>query len=869
MPSTGRLRRTGAASLPSCRLPALPRWHVPRRHLVDLVRPDASVVCLVAGAGWGKSVLLRELVQRALDRGDTVAWLDLPAQGADRSRFWFEVAGALGASSPDLDSVVPTLHERTTGGRGVTLVLDDVHHLSDPDVREDVRDLVHRLPPGVQLAVATRFPLAWLSDAVSPAHDVVRLGRSDLRHTIDEVRALMTGDALEPLPQGEVSGEVAAVMDATEGWPALVRLHALAAGRGPRGNDAGRTRQIVRQTVEAYVLEQVLGTLPAELRAFLLDVSVLDVLTLAGCEAVAGLWSAGPLLDQLAASGVPLEPFGDGGLRLHRAVRTVAEAELARRDRAHWLDVHRRAAAHLIGAGSPLDAVDHLLEVSDHVAAVEVLVGTHRSSALVSPRRLASRMAELPVGFARSNPRVALDVALLELRSGRFASAARTVATLRQVELVGDLVSDRTTAELAIGGILGDIDRLIAIHASTDGDPGAEPNAGGAREVVADAPLDAAVRLPASADPGASAALRADAWPAAPIALLLADRFEDCEASCRRAEQTGSTHFAAPITNLGARAFLSAWRGRLREAAPAVDAARGHPAARELSAALAACRLASAELLLRLEADDPGAVAEDAFRLLADLAAECERHTTLDVPIAVIALRAFRFADEPSRAFDGSVPHVTSTPAIARPWLTSLIAEELVRCACDLGDASGIVAAERALAQVRGPLATALARAHVLVARHETAAARSVLAPLDVRHVARDSPARAIDLGVLQHRTATTSRELAGALDDARVVADQHGLRRSLEAMLDRGSRSSRRPSSEVCDVLPDPLSSRELDVLRLLPTDLPTAELAAQLFVSVNTVKTHMKSIYRKLGAAGRIDAVRRARDLGVLPRV
>jgi LuxR family maltose regulon positive regulatory protein len=213
------------------------------------------------------------------------------------------------------------------------------------------------------------------------------------------------------------------------------------------------------------------------------------------------------------------------------------------------------------------------------------------------------------------------------------------------------------------------------------------------------------------------------------------------------------------------------------------------------------------------------------------------------------------------------VPLVDSLPGIARPWLMSLVAEELVRCACDLGD---VPAAERALAQVRGGLAVSLARAHVLVARGESAAARAALADLEPTALLADSPARALEVAVLRHLTATTSRELADALALATDIAATHGLARSLDAALRRSVRAAQPAAAATAagaGAAHEPLSARELEVLRLLPSDLPNAELASELFVSLNTLKTHMKSVYRKLGATSRADAVRRGRELGVLP--
>jgi len=151
--------------------------------------------------------------------------------------------------------------------------------------------------------------------------------------------------------------------------------------------------------------------------------------------------------------------------------------------------------------------------------------------------------------------------------------------------------------------------------------------------------------------------------------------------------------------------------------------------------------------------------------------------------------------------------------------------------------------------------------------RLDEAAARAGAA-LDVsrRGLARVETAYSlIALAEIRHQRGEreAARETLAAAREAVAACPDPGM---LSEMLTRAERRLARPRRPAGDHLRDELTERELTLLRLLPSDLPMRAIAAQMYVSLNTTKTHAKSVYRKLGADSRADAVTRARDLGLL---
>jgi LuxR family maltose regulon positive regulatory protein len=304
--------------------------------------------------------------------------------------------------------------------------------------------------------------------------------------------------------------------------------------------------------------------------------------------------------------------------------------------------------------------------------------------------------------------------------------------------------------------------------------------------------------------------------------------------------------------------FLGAWRGRIREIVPdtteaeedLIDA-RNRPRAVHV-------RIAIARAMIETELGDPMAAVSRLERAMIEFEGRVIPHTTHDVPLLRAIVRALRLA---GRADLALVRGLEFEQAIdrSRPRLRRLISEEIVRCACTLGE---LDTAMRARQELTGPCSLPLADAWIAIATGSPRTARSAVAALDVVDLSVRAPSRALDVLEIRARTASTGHERDELVAAAARLADEHGLARSFAAGLgDVGAPTARPPDRGA-----PPLSDRELVVLRGLATGVSHRELAAQLQLSHNTVKTHLRAVYRKLGALDRDDAVMRARSAGLL---
>ncbi|MGH3121064.1 MAG: hypothetical protein ACRDND_08515, partial [Streptosporangiaceae bacterium] len=402
-------------------VPRPPPGFVPRPRLVQALGEGLARgrVLVCAPAGFGKTALLADWARGG---GRPVAWLGLDDGDSDPARFWRYVVAALDRARPGLAGRVGPPPPRSSGGLvtalinelaadpgpdEVLLVLDDYHLVDSGPVHESVAFLLENLPPGLVVGVSGRadppLPLARLR----ARGQLAELRAVDLRFTGEEAAALLGETAGPGLP----AVAVAALVARTEGWAAGLQL----AGLSLRGHTdaAGFAAAFSgsHRFVLDYLADEVLDSQRGQVRAFLLETSVLERLSGELCDAVTGRSDSQAMLEQVERAGLFLVPLDEmrGWWRYHHLFADLLRARLQAEQPGRAVALHRAAAAWCQEHDLADDAVRHALAAGDATWAarlverhVEALLG--RSEGVTLRRWLSA----LPAQAVRDRPRLCL-----------------------------------------------------------------------------------------------------------------------------------------------------------------------------------------------------------------------------------------------------------------------------------------------------------------------------------------------------------------------------------------------------------------------------------------------------------------------------
>src|SRR6204780_3007152 len=398
-----------------------PPGFVPRRRLVEALSEGLARgrVLVSAPAGFGKTALLADW---ARGDGRPVAWLGLDGNDSDPARFWRYVVAALDRARPGLAGRVGQLFPRSfeglvtalinelaadPGPDEVLLVLDDYHLIDSEPVHESVAFLLENLPPGLRVVVSGRadppLPLARLR----ARGQLAELRAAGLRFPIDEAAGLLREATGAELP----GAAVAALVARTEGWAAGLQLAGLSL-RGhadPAGFAAAFSGR--HPFGLGYLAGGVLGGRPGQVRAFLLETSVLERLSGELCDAVTGRSGSQALLQDIERAGLFLVPLDEvrGWWRYHHLFADLLRARLEAEQPGRVQELHRAAAAwsdkHDLGD----DAVRHALAARDAAWAAR-LVERHVETLLRRSEgaTLHRWLSALPAEAVRDRPRLCL-----------------------------------------------------------------------------------------------------------------------------------------------------------------------------------------------------------------------------------------------------------------------------------------------------------------------------------------------------------------------------------------------------------------------------------------------------------------------------
>jgi LuxR family maltose regulon positive regulatory protein len=422
-------------------VPSVPSQLVSRPRLLAALDQagTAATTLICAPAGSGKTLLLTEWVRRP--DGIGTAWLSLAQDDNDDHRFWSGVLAAIAAcpAVPDdnrLRSIpIPAAQpSRDTAFLGevvdglaalpapIRLVLDDLHELVHPDPLHGVQNLLRSLPAGLRLILSTRqdppLPLARLRNNGA----LRELRAAELRFSVAEAGELLAAAGLAAMRPHQVS----ALVRHTDGWAAGVRLAALSLA-GAHDMDrsiaefAGNNRALAD-----YLLEEVLSRLPQDTQEFLRTISICEQVSASLAGVLADRDDAGALLNHLEhqTSMVLSVAAGRRWYRIHALLRAHLLADLRRRTPNLVPVLHRRAADWFDQQQQPAEALAHATDAADP-AYLTARVSQHGPTLVLSGAHNVVQRALAGLGepAVTADPALTLLSALLHSEAGQPATA--------------------------------------------------------------------------------------------------------------------------------------------------------------------------------------------------------------------------------------------------------------------------------------------------------------------------------------------------------------------------------------------------------------------------------------------------------------
>jgi LuxR family maltose regulon positive regulatory protein len=867
----------------------LPETLVRRPRLENLLaNEERSQVTLVCGApGAGKTTLLASWL--ATTPVGNVAWLTLDRRDNESRRFAtlvtaaLERAGALaglGASPHDGEDLLDAVFEHLVRrGQQVVLVLDDLQELASRSALRALGHLVEQAPPVLDLVLSSRAdpPVPWGRLALEGRLRQVR--NADLRFSAEEAGELFTRHGVR-LGRDDTN----ALCERTEGWAAGLRLAAcaLSSEADPRGFVLSASATQV--AVSDYLLTEVLDRQDEAAQQFLLRTSVVDRVTPDLAVTLTGDSRAGERLAALERRGIFLvELDEDGSYRYHALFGALLRARLRLRDRAMYSALHRKAAVWHLDNGMTREAEEHARAAGEWSLVGRLVLERWLDRTLDGRGPDGDAVAGLSPGAVAATAELSLVAAAQSCWRGDRTQARLHHHVVSEVDLPGGTLSGlwaiaRRVLDVEFARAFGDeAQSRRAIRALAESGVGpaawsararrlaairlAELDVATGHDVAARRTLAQLVAAPGDgAAPGERDAARPHGPPEAPAEAAGADVDNG-------AADDGEPWSAAAA---GMLALEDALDGRVpaadeRAAAAVVAAGRssrrqGLPHVAYLTRALCCAQRGEARGL-----SDAVAAMEDehvpnrTWGAVREIVRWAERHQVRR-PVALDA----EFATQP----------LVGRTLVALGLLETIDRHGRVH----LHGAPG----ERAVAAVRHHLAGD--RAGPEVEALDTWLAR--VETRDLRGQPPPHPRTLIEAYVLSavlaegrggQALADERLERALALLEAtsiRAPFDQHAER--LGPLLRRQATQSGAHQAIAVDLsdrlvtgetaIVEPLTDRELEVLNHLPTLMSNVEIAAGLHLSVNTVKSHLKAVYRKLGVDGRRHAVLRARELELI---
>src|SRR6266498_1181452 len=878
---------------------------LPRSQLLGRLEQAAShdVVLISTPAGFGKTTLLASWAN-STER--PLAWLSLDPDDNDPGRFWRYIIAAvdrvhkgigeqarslLNASAhPTLKAIVTALlNELATRPIELVLVLDDYHLIESHAVHDSLAFLLEHLSPGMHLVISSRsdppFPLARFR----ARGQLAELRAADLRFTFEEAAAFLRRVWGLNLPEESI----AALEARTEGWVTGLQLAALSL-RG--ASDPARLIQGFtgsNRYILDYLTEEVLAQQPDEVRSFLLQTAVLEHLSGPLCDLLTGRSDGQEMLAHLERANLFLVPLDEQRhwYRYHRLFADLLRARLQEADPKRVPELHRKAAAWYKQYGLVSDALRHALAAGEAVWAAR-LVEQHVEEVLRrgEGETLRGWLAALPQEVVRARPRLALAQVIAAFNAGRLqaaepflADAERALATApnepyepsigKAMSMLANVPASIALLRAAVAALRGDAERTTELVRQAQAQL-AEDERGPRISVRWNLAQADWMRGRLADAERAFAAIVVDGREAGEPHLTLTAgsvlgriqraqgrldaAFRTYQEGLEFAARTGPTLvLSAAVAHVGMAEVLYE-RNHIEQAL--WHATQGIPLSRQLTSTQSlASGLATLAWILQAKGNTGGAreAMDEAYRvmlpvevvaLLNPVPAERARLLLAQGDVKEVARwveeRGLEEGDEPNYSQEREYL-VLARYLLSRNMLDQALAllERLAVAAKDQARMGSLI--EIHLLQALGFQAAGKADQAVKVVAQ-------ALMQAEPEGYIRTFVDEGRPMAALLHRALSRG-----------VTADYTARLLAAFPAVDQGTQPSPAP---VTFPFNEPLSERELEVLRLLASGASNQEIAEELSIALTTARKHVSNIIGKLGVTNRTQAVSRGRDFGLL---
>jgi LuxR family transcriptional regulator, maltose regulon positive regulatory protein len=877
-------RRQGSRTVAAADLviPTPPSPLVLRPHLFARLSEgiEGPLTLVSAPAGAGKTALLSSWLSTD---PRPVAWLSARRQLGEAT-FWAEWLAAikrvvparssLGRLSAPRTGTPPTFVLELLNGfaeleEPVVVVVDDFQLVKSVEISATIEQLLRAAPASFRLVLSTRHDPMLPLHLLRASGELTELRARDLAVTPEEAQELLEGLGVE-LDAAAFS----VLIEQTEGWAAGIRLFTLSHRAKLRDGAELTQLEFDDRPASEYLLAEVLRGQPDDVQDFMLATSIAERFTPDLADTMTGRTDSGQIAERLVAENLFVDRLKTHPpwYRYHHLFAELLRAELRHTQRGRIPDLHSRAARWHFEQGSPMEAVHHALTAGDLELLTMCLVdGWFELIARTDTAFQDDVLARIPEADVDASAELSAVLASVDFINGQYRSGSRRLERARKLWPKG--------AARPVKAVLTFAELLRATSRGAFNDVGRLSRA-----------------LLQVADEGrfssqARDTLRAIALSHLGLAEVAVEELAEAERHLTEALEVSRVADVpyAELASMGGLAWLELIRGRLRRAGRIARAGVELAQARGWEHSAQATLSLSALALVEQEWDDLEA-AEGHGRELSETARRADDvtgrawsaaiHASLslagrggDVELALERLRGTKsdvkglqsprlhraFAGLEARLLAAGADHegaasVADQAVESHPSSPGLRAVR-ARLLLESGDAESALAALEAPTDAAYPI---------------VAVERDVLRALALRASGQEARALAeLEAALAQAEPEGIRRPFLSAGPGVRELLAEH-LRKAVSHRWFASELLRRLEGGNGSIVLPaellEPLSAREGEVLRFLPTMMSNADIASELFVSVNTVKTHVKSIYRKLDVTRRQDAVRRARQLHLL---
>ncbi len=864
------------------------KFHIPESRNSQLLRPrlltllnaglNGRLTLLSAPAGFGKTTLLSSWARQC---GRPVAWLSLDPRDNDPAHFWTYLLAAiqtatglplaaremlLNRQSPPVETLLSLLlNELSDADTPLLLALDDYHAVENDTIHQGLAFCLDHLPANLHLAVATRTDPPWPLSRLRARRNLTEIRADTLRFTEPEARAFFNQILKNALPPDTL----ATLIRRTEGWIAGLQMAALSIQGRDDPTDFLENFNGAHRYILDYLLEEVLHREAPPIQQFMLDTAVLERLNGPLCDAVTGHPHSQARLEQLETANLFLLPLDEQRhwYRYHSLYRDFLLEELRRRDPDRIPELHQRAAREFARQGDLEAAVQHALTAGATAAAADYLIAA--APLLLARGEIATLtrwLDSLPPDEIRQRPRLCLHHAVVAIFSGQTVAIA---ARLHQAENALTTLPESEATPLR--------GQLALIRAQTAFLQSDLPTAiVQAEQALAWLPeTDLIARGSATLLSGSARAFAGDLETARE--KLLAAR------ELSRLTQNSSNEILADCS----LAQLQLVQGRLHEAAHGFtllteELQRRHRQLPDLGYTY----IGLAEVYREWnDLEKAAEAAREGLRL-------CRQWGLND---AVINAHIMLARVELARGNEAAARrlHIEAAPLANALSAWSMIQLEAYQALTDLQ--SGRLAAAADWARKLPPFDMATLNIY---------AEKILLIRLQIGLALQEIITPSLTALIDRARAGNHTENLIEGLTLSALVAQEQNLpalarEQLLEALtlahpggyirlfVDKGPalqkllvgltlpagplqnyvaqiRAAFAPPTPVA--LIDPLTERETEILHLIAAGLDGPTIAQRIYVSINTVKAHTKSLYAKLGVHSRIAALEKARSLHLL---